>query len=105
LAKQHGKRKQAVFKVLKRLGIETAKLRSSDHRGQLIAYISSEDARIVSAELLSSMQADVGDEAELTSIEALADEQGIFYLVQLEPDHDPGRYKLGFAVIPFLILK
>ena len=22
---------------------------------------------------------------------------GVFYLIQLEPEHDPGRYKLGFA--------
>jgi hypothetical protein len=24
-------------------------------------------------------------------------EQGVFYLLQLEPDHDPGRFKVGFA--------
>lgn len=22
---------------------------------------------------------------------------GVFYLIQLEPEHDPGRFKLGFA--------
>jgi hypothetical protein len=22
---------------------------------------------------------------------------GVFYLIQLEPDHDPGRFKVGFA--------
>ena len=24
-------------------------------------------------------------------------EQGVFYLLQWEPDHDPGRFKVGFA--------
>jgi hypothetical protein len=23
--------------------------------------------------------------------------KGVFYLIQLEPEHDPGRFKLGFA--------
>lgn len=42
-ARQTGKVKQSVFKVLKRLGIETQKLRGPDACGQLIAYISIPD--------------------------------------------------------------
>ena len=38
LAGQYGKRQQTVFKVPRRLGIETKNLRSANNRGQVIAY-------------------------------------------------------------------
>jgi hypothetical protein len=55
-AKQIGKVRQSVFKVLKRLGIETHKLRGPDARGQLISYISMDDFRLVSEEMKSSSE-------------------------------------------------
>jgi len=93
LASQLGRRKQTVFKILKRLGIETTKQRSSDSRGQLIAYVTVEESNLVAAQLRlnSSGDAEIG-------AEALPDEQGVSYLLLLEPDHDSGRFKVGFAV-------
>ena len=94
LATRHGKRKQTVFKILRRLGIE-AKLRpSSSSRGQLVAHITEQESQLVSGELRSALPAD-DDESAVS--EALFTEQGVFYLLLLEPDHDPGRFKVGFA--------
>lgn len=97
-AQQHGKRKQTVFKILKRFGIETQKLRSSNHRGQLISYITLEESRLVANELFSpTSQTKSHSETDIGLPEALLDDQGVFYLVLLEPNHDPGRFKVGFA--------
>lgn len=97
-AHQLGKRKQTVFKVLKRLGIETQKHRSSNHRGQSISYITLEESRLVAAELLSAAPpVESNNEADGALSEALLDEQGVFYLLVLEPNHDPGRFKVGFT--------
>ena len=93
LATQVGKRKQTIFKILARLKIQTTKQRSSDSRGQLIAYVSAEDAQRV----IELLKTDVPG-AALGTIAATDNEIGVFYLLALEPDHDPGRFKLGFAV-------
>jgi hypothetical protein len=98
LVAQHGMRKQTVFKVLARLGIETVKRpgNSKTNRGQVIAYISGDDARRF-AEEIRSMAAANRSSAEEDGPETVMAEQGVFYLLQLEPDHDPGRFKVGFA--------
>jgi hypothetical protein len=93
LSRQLGKRKQTIFKVLKRLRIETSKQRSSNARGQQIAYVTIEESRLIAGELRAASEAD----HELVT-EALPDEHGVFYLLVLEPSHDPGRFKVGFAV-------
>ena len=94
LADQYGKRKQTIFKVLRRLGIETKKLRSANNRGQVIAYVTNDESRLVINDIRSK-----GLEQEISSSfpDALLAEQGVFYLLVLEPDHDSGRFKLGFA--------
>lgn len=91
VAKEVGKAKQTVFKVLKRLGIESQKMRGPDSRGQLIAYITQEESSLVKAEIQNMR----GGESDLS--EPVIPEFGVFYVVQLEPDHDPGRFKVGFA--------
>jgi hypothetical protein len=98
VALQLRKRKQTIFKILKRLGIETQKRRSGK-RGQIVAYITQDEFRLLSHELPSP-----GDEGGPErnqgnpATEATYAEQGVFYLVQLEPDHDPMRIKVGFAL-------
>jgi len=91
VAKEVGKAKQTVFKVLKRLGIESRKMRGPDSRGQLIAYITNVESALVKAEI-QNMQ---GSESNIS--DPVIPELGVFYVVQLEPDHDPGRFKVGFA--------
>ena len=41
VARRCGKRRQTVFKVLKRLGVEAEKRRSSERHGQVSSYINS----------------------------------------------------------------
>jgi hypothetical protein len=96
IAAQHGKRKQTVFKILKRLGIETTKRRSASGKNQRVAYITQEQLGIVRAELLTIPSEEESDDGELNGIETTTD-QGVFYLFQLEPEFDPGRFKVGFA--------
>ncbi len=96
VAAQHGKRKQTVFKILKRLGIETTKQRSSAGKNQLVAYITQEEFKLVRGELLSIANDDESDDEEVNGIQSAVD-QGVFYLIQLEPEFDPGRFKVGFT--------
>jgi predicted Fe-S protein YdhL (DUF1289 family) len=91
VAKEVGKAKQTVFKVPKRLDIESQKMRGPDNRGQLIAYITQEEFTLVKAEI-QNMRGGKSDASE-----SEIPELGVFYVVQLEPDHDPGRFKVGFA--------
>jgi hypothetical protein len=51
LANQYGKRKQSIFKILKRLGIEATKRQGANSRGQVI--VTSDEARLVVADLTS----------------------------------------------------
>lgn len=99
LATQYGLRKQVVFKILNRLGIETSKGRGANSRGQIVSYITQAEARIV-IETIRSGNASI--EFESTDTAAIADvllaEQGVFYLLALEPKIDPCRFKVGFAV-------
>ena len=92
-ANKLGMRKQQLFKVIKRLGVATAKHKSSDHRGQTISYISNTDFDlIVNNQAISN---DDGGGAGTTTSAHL--DHGVFYLIQLEPDHDHGRFKLCFT--------
>lgn len=91
-AKQLGLRKQTAFKMLKRLRIEVAKEKSESHKGQAIAYISQADFKRLEAETLLGRVDDGDDPMFFNDLES-----GFFYLIQLEPDHDSGRFKLGFA--------
>ncbi|WP_020470809.1 GIY-YIG nuclease family protein [Zavarzinella formosa] len=97
IARQHGKRKSTVFKVLKKLGITPAKHRNLSSKNQLVAYITQEEFRLVTVEMQAIIERDDaeanGDESE----DFVSAEVGVFYLIQLEPKFDPGRFKLGFA--------
>lgn len=98
LARQTGKRKQGIFKVLRRLGIVPTKGRSSSNRGQMISYVTSEESQQVVAEISRAAVDSSSPEIEgASSYNAELTEQGVFYLLALEPDHDPGRFKVGFA--------
>ncbi|MHC4528109.1 MAG: hypothetical protein ACYS29_09555, partial [Planctomycetota bacterium] len=96
--KQFGRPKQTVFKILKRLGIEPKKHRDSLRGNQRVSYITQAEFKRLSMEL--AVKANLSD-AESSNVnnsdEFISAEQGVFYLVQLEPEHDPDRFKVGFA--------
>jgi hypothetical protein len=96
VATQHGKRKSTIFKVLKRLGIEARKLRNATGKNQMASYISRDDFQRVSVALISmTRRTDAEEEEEANGF--VTAEEGFFYLVQLEPEFDPSRFKVGFA--------
>jgi len=90
VAKNLGKHKAYIFKILKRLRIDSVKQKSSDAKGQKIAYITTDEYERVKKYITdsqnysndSSNQSDIG---------------GVFYLIQLEPNFGHGRFKVGFA--------
>ena len=90
VASELGKQKQHIFKVLKRLGIDSKLERRSAARGQKVAYITTEDHQRV-REYFSGI--DNGDSGVVINSEA----GGVFYLIQFGPEQDPGRSKIGFA--------
>lgn len=90
VAKSLGKQKAHIFKILGRLGIETIKERNSAAKGQKIAYITTDDY-----DRIKEYLAGVSNDAATATLQP--DVGGVFYLIQLEPEHDPGRFKLGFA--------
>jgi hypothetical protein len=96
LATDLGRRKQTIFKIVKRLGIEPAKFRGPNSRGAIISYVTEANARRVVDEINSRKAHDSSDEGVPTSSETLTPE--LFYLLLLEPEHDPGRFKVGFAL-------
>lgn len=89
IARIHGKRTQSIHKIVNRLGIETKKIRTKESRGQLSTHISNEDYERVCEQLLRH----IGPNTSTYDTNA----SGVFYLIQLEPEHDPGRFKLGFT--------
>jgi hypothetical protein len=98
VARQHGKRKQTVFKVLRRLGIRPSKRRSSSNKNQMIACITQEEFRLVSVEMQALRgRDDFEPSGDQGADDFVSTEVGVFYLIQLEPELDPGRFKVGFA--------
>lgn len=90
-ANELGKRKQTVFRVVKRLGIACERRRSPEKHGQLMAYITKDQFASVSDEMCHA------NISEATPSISLPADVGCFYLIQLEPGLDPGRFKVGFA--------
>ncbi|WP_374394203.1 hypothetical protein [Tabrizicola sp.] len=90
-----GKNKQHVFKVLKRLGITAALQRSSDARGQKVAVIRRADFETLKENFQTAFVGNGGPTNGGPTVDSST--TGFFYLIQLEPEHDPGRFKLGFA--------
>jgi hypothetical protein len=87
-------RKQTIFKILKRLGIHAAKRRESDRRGQMVSIISRAEAEAVREELKRNSRGGIGPVGDTRYF---SEDFGVFYIVQLEPEHDPGRLKVGFT--------
>lgn len=95
--KSLGRRKGTVFKIMKRLGIVALKRRDSDSRNQVASFISRDDFNRVVEELKVS---DIGEGSESEDDGGdgfISAEIGVFYLIRLEPECDPLRFKVGFA--------
>jgi hypothetical protein len=94
LADELGIYKQTVFKIAKRLGIQPVKRRDPTRGNQLIALVSEIDAAAIRDAFAQGRRSGAQDNSDVLE---LAPDEGWFYLIQLEPQHDPGRFKVGFT--------
>jgi hypothetical protein len=93
-------RKQRIFKLLPRLGIRASQRREANRGNQNVATVTIEEAAVIRKDLATSIQT-VGEGvlqlSGASSSPSFSDDVGYFYVIQLEPDHDPGRFKVGFT--------
>jgi len=77
-------------KYLKKLGVKTQRRRTPDSRNQLCLTVTEKQAdKIIEARR---------NEGFLNSNKSVNTESGFFYVIQLVPELDPNRLKLGFAI-------
>lgn len=94
LADELGMHRNAILKSVRRLGIEPVMQRDAERGGQRVAMVTTVEATVIREAYATRRRAGAdasGDD------EAFAAEDGRFYLIQLEPEHDPGRFKVGFT--------
>lgn len=89
LALEMGCRKQTVFKIARRIGVQGRSERREDARGQTVTVFSDDEAAQIRQNLSPTKEERVPN--------SLAPDRGYFYIVQIEPYLDPGRFKVGFA--------
>jgi hypothetical protein len=90
-------RKQTVFKVMKRLGIQAVKRREYDRRGQVISVIRKVDADAIRDDLRRTTSGVRDGSSPAGDTRYLSEDSGVFYVAQLESAYDPGRVKVGFT--------
>jgi hypothetical protein len=92
-------RKQRIFKILARLGIRSSQRRDSNRGNQNVATITLADAAVVRAEIEKGSAASTSAEPRAGwAAVSYSDDVGFFYLIELEPEHDRGRFKVGFTM-------
>ncbi len=62
----------------------------------MVATVTEDEAATIRAEILRPAAEGPGPRGSLGVFST--DDVGFFYVIQLEPDHDPGRFKAGFTV-------
>ena len=92
IARLHGRGAGNVLRSLRSMGIEMVSLKSGKP-AKTRFYISQEDYDSV-RDRLGGEQRPPNDETPTPS------STGVFYLIQLEPELDPGRFKVGFTSDP-----
>ena len=93
-ADELGAYRATIFKVAKRLGIQPVKRREAARGNQLIALITEADAAAIRAAFTEGRRAGLQGASDIAEF---APDEGMFYLIQLEPEHDPVRFKVGFT--------
>jgi hypothetical protein len=93
-------RKQWIFKILKHLSIRPTQRREKSRGNQNVATVSTTEAAAIHAEILKSSSVPAAGNSPLNGSAAVfySDDAGYFYVIQLEPAHDPGRFKVGFTM-------
>jgi len=90
IAEKLGMDRSAARKYILKLGIKPQKRRTADSGNQLSLTVTDEQARMI-----LKLREDQGFTASGKPVES---ENGCFYVIQLVPELDPRRIKLGFAI-------
>jgi biotin operon repressor len=90
LAEQLGMDRSHARRYVLKLGFKPQKRRTADSGSQLSLTVTTEEA-----DAILRHRSDQGFTAEGKAVESVA---GVFYLIQLVPELDPKRIKLGFAI-------
>lgn len=90
-AKILGRNRNSLFKVINKLKIEKVLIKSDEARGQAMAHISSNDFDILKSHIEGASSSEIEQDTDGRT-------SGYFYIIQLEPELDPLRLKLGFAM-------
>lgn len=92
-------RKQRIFKILPRLGIRPTQRREASRGNQNVATVSQTEAIAIRTELeKASGSTSCSNLVSGSAGVFYSEDVGFFYLIQLEPEHDLGRFKLGFTM-------
>jgi hypothetical protein len=94
LADELGTYKQTIFKIAKRLDIQPMKRREPTRGNQVIALVSEADATAIRDAFVQGRRSGVQSTSDIAEF---APDEGWFYVIQLEPQYDPGRFKVGFT--------
>ena len=87
IARNFRARPQTIHKIVNRLGIDTVKVTSEGTRGRKASHVTEDGYREI-----EKFMAQPGRESVSRD-----DSYGVFYLVLLEPEQDPGRFEVGFT--------
>lgn len=90
-------RKQNIFKVMRRLNITGTKRRDPSRGNQVAHYVTRSEVDQIRGEFRSRYRGGRAVDDEVEDNAFYSAEEGVFYLIQLEPGHDPQRFKVGFA--------
>lgn len=89
IATELGRSKSYIHRMVERLGIEIVKQKGESTRGQIAHFIRANDYPRILEDLTPSSDEESAHEAMHGT--------GSFYLISLEPDLDPNRFKVGFG--------
>ena len=91
IAETHGKHSQSIHKLVKRLGFETFRQKRDGSRGQQVLWIALNDYEELKRYLddQNDRRINLTDDGDSIG--------GVFYIILLEPELDPGRIKVGFT--------
>ena len=91
IARTYGWNRSSVHRIIRRLEIDVVKRRSESARGQVVNWIRGTDVPRLEEAFRRFTKKDP------SPVEDTPVGYGSFYLIALEPELDPGRFKLGYA--------
>ncbi len=87
----------SITRVCERLGIEVIKRKVKTRGNQKVSHIRVSDVGRVREECERTKRSSSEEELDTNGQDESISGYGFFYVIQLEPELDPGRFKVGFG--------